>query len=1143
SSKMGMVRVIGGMAAIPMAMPTTIEKHRPYPDTVYILNSNNLTFQFSIQGKDTASMPGSYNGLTGLKARSLGCCYASYDNNCYKNALQSDCRLKNGSYDPNPACTCPEPELKSSMSGAYTGAYNGDYNDDNPADAKTGDDCFIDEYGNIKKHGESWCEYQGIAGYGFDNVGSRHILKYCINGEIYTEECRDYREELCAEDIIIEGNTSYSHAMCRPNRWQDCTRCTTEECCENSEYRDCQWVSQATEASICIPYVPIGFRFWENSGREVCSVATVEKSCTGLSCGSTWLSQASKNCYMQGDCGNYWNTEGKVTYEGFFHTDIFSSTDISAYDIIKQAETVGNSKPYPDSAAEPCIGKGADNRKQAELMGSRLQPAVDNFAAIMASAYSIFGTISGMSASAHVAGINSSEVMEVAVCEPWKAPKGDDYCKICDEKAGIPCSEYRCRSLGRGCIFEEVNGTPICREIEEEKSNEKLEIFPDITQLQEGYSLEDEELSFGGKTYKGYRITPEIRPYSRFSIAVNTSRKSICRINFAPKAEIMTISGYYFGEPVYSTSHTQTARIPARPELPESLMDILNTSSMSGFSDAFKALSLGTGDSMAGDIDDNFFSRLFRKLTGKSIRKTIKPVSERIFNLFMLLNTETEFYKDVSEKVFERYEQGGYFMFIYCEDSSGKAAEEPIFFEMTISNNTDDDRPPELIYAYPENSSRFAADAESFELQLYLDEPAECRYSTNDTMYDMMEESFLCAKSRYDLSPRFGGSYVCSSTIDVKETDVKEIYIRCMDNPKQSVSYGLAFNMSNKSNEHLGIRHNNTRYLSISEGLHHINITAAGFIFEESTAGSWAIYAGGEVDGEGYGKVEGYREEDGEGYGEGDAGGEEGYAGGEEGYASGEEGYAGGEEGYAGGSGKQMPYSNAYHMIDICANTSTVFLELHIDKDMLCSADYTPGRKAYGSCNRSGDPELGVYSCSFELDLSPLKKINYSLTAAQKNKTGNGTTEAGDDPSVEDGTSGLKTADDNPAAGDKDSVFMVNIFCEEKGSVKHNKNTKSKVYTISRSGQLEITDYGPVGEIEKSSQIIYVDTTESNDIICGYYRELDLGLAMMDSIGNNRHAAEIQRGDLKDGKNDYYVSCTDSYGNSAEQLVRFYVVG
>jgi len=87
----------------------------------------------------------------------------------------------------------------------------------------------IDENGNKRDNGESWCVYQGAIGLdesknrGADTPGSRDFRKSCINGEIASEPCQDYRNQICVEDRINkQSGGQIATAACRTNLWQTC---------------------------------------------------------------------------------------------------------------------------------------------------------------------------------------------------------------------------------------------------------------------------------------------------------------------------------------------------------------------------------------------------------------------------------------------------------------------------------------------------------------------------------------------------------------------------------------------------------------------------------------------------------------------------------------------------------------------------------------------------------------------------------------------------------------------------------------------------------------------------------------------------------------------------------------------------------
>ncbi|MEK6800693.1 MAG: hypothetical protein AABY05_02065 [Nanoarchaeota archaeon] len=135
----------------------------------------------------------------------------------------------------------------------------------------------VDDSGEKKLHGESWCAYDSafdfsprqeigstwvdqtikdaVANYqskqtvspaflktGGGPVGSRFYRQLCNNGEIVSEPCADFRQEECIEDKVQTSLGTFSQAACRVNRWQDCTTVKERSDCENGDKRDCTWL-------------------------------------------------------------------------------------------------------------------------------------------------------------------------------------------------------------------------------------------------------------------------------------------------------------------------------------------------------------------------------------------------------------------------------------------------------------------------------------------------------------------------------------------------------------------------------------------------------------------------------------------------------------------------------------------------------------------------------------------------------------------------------------------------------------------------------------------------------------------------------------------------------------------------------------
>jgi len=144
---------------------------------------------------------------------------------------------------------------------------------------------------NGKKHGESWCVSDSPTGEGQDTVGSRYYKQICLNNEIITEPCADYRGQICIENSI----SGFSEAACRTNRWGDCTQQKQKSDCENINQRECLWIEnyylsssgQVTKSTndsnndgnqddptpdgLCVPNYPPGFQFWGSSSSSAVS--------------------------------------------------------------------------------------------------------------------------------------------------------------------------------------------------------------------------------------------------------------------------------------------------------------------------------------------------------------------------------------------------------------------------------------------------------------------------------------------------------------------------------------------------------------------------------------------------------------------------------------------------------------------------------------------------------------------------------------------------------------------------------------------------------------------------------------------------------------------------------------------------------
>lgn len=231
-------------------------------------------------------------------------------------------------------------------------------------------------------NGESWCAYDGLigananAGLGLDLAGSRHYRRICINGEEFSEPCKDFREEMCVQgevdpnldpalqliygtqESFERGGTGDSiiYGACRDNRFQDCVNIKTKEACENSAQRDCLWIlgdkkkvgdRGDQKITACVPLVSPGLKHWSGEsttgatskvdpkatcekGNTECTVYFAKGGFENIVGADDWdcvgncecltegyLKDSNAVCKSLGDCGAWYNIAGEKSCSGF----------------------------------------------------------------------------------------------------------------------------------------------------------------------------------------------------------------------------------------------------------------------------------------------------------------------------------------------------------------------------------------------------------------------------------------------------------------------------------------------------------------------------------------------------------------------------------------------------------------------------------------------------------------------------------------------------------------------------------------------------------------------------------------------------------------------------------------------------------
>ncbi len=522
----------------------SIEKHKPYPDVVFSVQKydkdlkRNFTFSFGIEGHATVGMEVFSGVLNGL-----GCC-SLRDGSCGVGVSRELCSSKEGTYSADADCTCAAPLLDEV--GCCVNALN-------ECSVVTDSDCAsssmfypqdvyclqstcsnfecrktydyrTESFGPpVRRHGESWCEYESRPGYGRDYVGTRHYKHSCMFGREFVEECRDYREELCTEEEFAAGDTLVSNGDCRVNRWYDCYAQSSQMTCEDVTKRDCYWFGRDAlylkekKVSTCVPFVPPGFRFWEQNGEKVCNLASMDPpSEMARDWPRSWSYSTFFVCQRMGDCGDYRNVAGQLGVGGYHNK--WGSPDPKDFRLFYSAMFVMDGRDY-------IVSKGA-NREYTSLV---VYP----------------GMLSGQ---------------KHAYCGVWQQNVASQ-CLLCDETEFRPCSEYRCKSLGPACFFSESGGAGLCG-------------VSGSLEPAQGSVLLLSNASFGwmgipnsvwGTDVDHWILERQIAPYAPVIVHIETSVPSRCSIgltNYRVLGEDVPVEYSWLNPHDYRSSYEFEVRLP-----------------------------------------------------------------------------------------------------------------------------------------------------------------------------------------------------------------------------------------------------------------------------------------------------------------------------------------------------------------------------------------------------------------------------------------------------------------------------------------------------------------------------------------------------------------------------------------------------
>lgn len=403
-------------------------------------------------------------------------------------------------------------------------------------------------------------------------VGSRSYKQYCLNGEVITEPCADFRNEICKK----EGENISQEAKCEVNLGDEClaatltdeesgkvkidkSACDEEHCtifAPGGEGENANPFITELGLDMCLPKLPTGFEFYNSKAGSgsICSYGDFEaevyfESDKGSNPQWALAKEANADDYI-----NFDDTHGYAAIisanVGAWAKDTQEHNRYILYSCNPAYGAGGSGNGLGIGAGEAARGAKALNK----LASDGKIPDPGTISALVGRCQAI-GDCAGKTNWLGTAGsaesefffnckATSTEAIKCTFsfkCVPWKAPAGDADCSKCGED-GLACSEYKCRSLGKKCEYKEPEG------------------------IDKGYCTKASDGNPPLIRLLSINPASPIPPYTAATFRIATDEISECKFNLDSPGTKYSEMKYNFGES-YSLNHSVTLTLPGQTRL------------------------------------------------------------------------------------------------------------------------------------------------------------------------------------------------------------------------------------------------------------------------------------------------------------------------------------------------------------------------------------------------------------------------------------------------------------------------------------------------------------------------------------------------------------------------------------------------
>lgn len=314
-------------------------------------------------------------------------------------------------------------------------------------------------------------------------------------------------------------------------------------------------------------------------------------------------------------------------------------------------------------------------------------------------------------------------------CFSWQPPTGGADCERCNDFE-VPCSEYRCKSLGTGCgLVNQGTEKEKCIWLNP-RDVQSPGIKPAYGVITAGYQYGSvrERPEGGASGSHGMTLIKQgggcIEAFTPIEFGIENNEPAQCKIAYEHTKDFDEMTYYIGQDNMFSYNHSQMLSFP----------------------------------------------------TKESLNNSISPT---------------------------RQEDGTYALYIRCMDGNGNKNTDEFAVEFCIDEGPDL-TPPIIKATSIADGSPVQKGTDEARLNVYTNEPSDCKWDIVDTDYKNMNQNMSCNNQVWEMNAQM--LYTCTTTLTgIKDKEENNYYFRCRDKSKQGNEMRQSYEFNLMGTEELNI--------------------------------------------------------------------------------------------------------------------------------------------------------------------------------------------------------------------------------------------------------------------------------------------------------------------------------------------------